>query len=171
MKVSIPNPYPCLSLFDIPLTKENTWCKSISFWQSLCLFVFVCVYISLLHIPHTPSVRVLDFWTQFDLAMIDCCCVHSSCSGHLFTSLVTGEWGKKRRMSWRRRDGFIDARLGLRSMHQSLDDGGWWGLWVSGTTSYSLDHTFIYATLCLIYATRSFSWELLPIVLSDGKSS
>ena len=92
-------------------------------------------------LPPHPSLPlgplVPQIWTRFDLAVIDCRYVHSSFSGHLSPPWSL-ESERKRRMKWsqRRRDGFIDARLRPGSMHQSLDHGGWWGLWMSGTSSY-----------------------------------
>ena len=102
-------------------------------------FVYgVSLYASdLLRPSHLRGRHVPEFWTGFDLAVMDCHRVHPfffQSTSHL---PVTGERGKdENEVETERRDGFIDRSLGLRSMHHSLDHGGWWGLWVSGTTSY-----------------------------------
>lgn len=124
------------------------------------------------HPSQLPGPRVPEFWTRFDLAMIDCRRVHSSFSGHLSPPRSQESEGK-RRMKWsrRRRDGFIDSRLRLGSMHQSPDHGGWWGLWVSGTTSYrpgaSINPCSAHFNLC---NTLYFRYNFSLLFMSNEKS-
>lgn len=122
------------------------------------------------HIPDTSSVCTShDFGRSFR-PRCDGLWRHSFFfSGTPLTSPVTQVWESGVRGGWM--DGFIDGRIRLGSMHQRGDDGKWWGLFLSGTTSEELRATTSAESLCnpekilqLFYITQMTTlWKITEV--------
>lgn len=122
---------------------------------------------------HTASTSLylclhfLPFFTHIGLCVLEFLDTLRPCSDRLLpcsflffrTPLTSQESERKRRMkqSQERTDGFIDVRLGLRLMHQSLDHGGCQGQLHTGRRP----HIYLCSSL--------FRWELYLIALSNPK--
>lgn len=157
---------------------QSTQCFCLDFFLHISSHVVYSAPTSLTPpppLPPTPaplSPCVPQFWTGFDLAVMDCCCVHSSFAGHLSPSW-SQERGKKKKneAESRRRDGFIDVGLALRSMHHQ--SGSWWmmrPLGVRDNFIQALGHTFIWAGLTLMHGNlHSHGLRTFPLPTNDLK--